>query len=151
MVGQNGKAGAGTGGPGWIRIEAGAGALPDCEAVSAAPFRATSTSVGCSRPLPLGVGPAGGAFTQALAPEAPALLFEDGGRPEGTDGLLLWRGAEPSLDVQGVPGPLRGGVEDPRDLPGLEFVRFSVLLLSDPLTGNIPRVEEVRLPYRMED
>jgi hypothetical protein len=151
LFGQNQLPGAGDGGQGWIRIEPAAeppGGWPACDGVS---FSAstllgkTARSRGCSKAIRLGIGTTGTALTNLLAPGDPIMEVSP---VEGTGAFLTFQGAAASLDVHGLPGPFRGGVEAPKDLQELEFVQFSVELLSS-VSGGAAQVNRIALPFRM--
>jgi hypothetical protein len=109
----------------------------------------TFVSTGTSLALPLGVGPGSRASSHLFLLDSPILLFAPQGLPEGTNAILTWQGGEQSLDVHGQPGPLVGGVENVDDLQTTEYIRFSVIFLSNVLSGEAPVVKQVTLPYKL--
>jgi hypothetical protein len=149
LFGQNRLPGAGDGGPGWIRIEPGAEPAqgwPACAGASFSIFQpGASRSSGCSRAFALGLSTGGAALSHGLVPGDPIVEILP---IEGTGAFLSIRGAAPSLDVHGLAGPFRGGVEAPKDLQELEFVQFSVELLSN-VSGGAAQVNRIALPFRM--
>jgi len=133
-AGQNASPGAGAGGAGWIRLEEGSGEeLPGS---------------GISKVFLPGFGPGSGALSHLLVPGSPVLHLAGDSR-QITGAFLLWEGAGPSLDVYGAPGPLAGMVNDARGLQHLEYLRFTVRILSSRISPGFPITTEVDLPYRL--
>jgi len=106
-------------------------------------------SVGYSKIFTPGVGPGNMALSPLIIPEIAILRFADQAIPEGTKAFLLWEGGEADLDVHGLAGYMHGMIEDVRNLPHNEYLRFSVQILSNGFTGESPTITEVELPYRL--
>jgi hypothetical protein len=147
----------GDGAPGRVRIEApaGSGLLRGGfnESVSSAALQpGAHWSVGCSRTIRLGAGPGEGATGHLWRFDRPILTFAPNGLPAGTGAFIIWKGADPSLDLHGTPGPpgagpLPVGIGDRQDVRDLEFIQFEVWLLSNSLTGKTPALQELRLRF----
>ncbi len=116
---------------------------------SALLFLDAAYSKGVSKVFPLGVGPGNMAISHEIVPEMAIMRFADQALPDGTDAILLWEGAEPSVDMHGVTGPLIGGVEDIRDLFSNEYVRFTVQIVSNGVSRETPTITAIEVPYTL--
>ncbi len=146
--------GGGEGAVGRVRIEApeGSNLLTSSfnDSIFSSVFLPDShLSVGRSLSAPLGVGSGKRATSHALILDGAVIRFAEGGLPDGTRAVVLWRGSSPSLDVQGATTPLRGGVENPKDLENVENLQFTVQFLSNPISGETPTIDEVQVPFKL--
>ena len=74
--------------------------------------------------------------------------FHDFGQPLGTDSVVVWEGAQESLDIHGQPGEFLQRVRDPRALRFTEFIRFSVPFLSNSSSRESQSIREILVLYR---
>ena len=108
----------------------------------------TFRTIAVSRPILLGVGPGGSVSASNLLLSGGIVRFHDFGQPLGTDSVVLWEGADESLNVHGEVGSFTQRVRDPRDLRFSEYIRFSVPLLSNASSRESQSVREILMFYR---
>ena len=109
----------------------------------------TFPSVAVSEPIHLGVGRSLVIGSPFLKLGAPIVVFDQNGRPGGTDSVVLWQGAGESLDVHGGAGPFSRATQDVKTLRDGEYVRFRVLFRSNAETGESPSIGSILLPYEL--
>lgn len=144
----------GSGSPGRVRIEADNDSFARISgnnpSVSSGPFLlSTSSSIGVSKAVRLGVGPGFVAASHTLTLDAAFVRYFQFGQPNGTDSIVLWEGATESLDQHGGHASFLQQIRDPQALRFTEFIRFSIPFLSSIPTKETQSISEISLPYKL--
>jgi hypothetical protein len=144
----------GKGSPGEVRIEADTDSFAAISgfntSISSGPFLLNTTpSIAFSKAIRLGVGPGFVAASHTLTVAAPIVSYFQFGQPNGTDSIVLWEGADESLDQHGGHSGFIQQLRDPQALRFNEFIRFSVPFLSSVPTKEVQSIGSITLPYRL--
>ncbi len=142
----------GNGAIGRVRIEADRASLAISSGLnpylSTGPFLLdTFGSVGVSKAIELGVGPGNAVFATNISLSASSVRYHDFGQPLGTDSVVVWEGADESLDRHGLAGPFMQRIDDPRQLEFNQFTRFRVNLISSSSAQESQSVRQIQLRY----
>ena len=145
----------GNGAPGRVRIEI----EGDTSLLSSGVNPSVSTgrfytgnfpSVAFSTPIRLALGPGNAVASGSLNVTGAVIRFSEFGRPLGTNSIVLWEGAQESLDDHGAVGDFVQRDRDLRSLRFSEWVRFSVPFQSSVGAQQTQSIQDIQFQYSYE-
>ena len=145
----------GDGAPGRIRIEVPPGSALSSRGVndsmsSGGFLESAVNSVAFSTIQRVGLGPGLIASSHGMRLEEPRIRIDTFRQADGARAVILWEGAQESLDVHAIAAEPSQLVSDPTLLTGTEFVRFSVYFTSNAARRSTRAIQDITLGYHLE-